>query len=145
MSCRPFQRKEYVMLITASEYSSMGFPAVSGGDVEGCIKRSDYIIAALTEGRAEKAVLAGGKPAEFVKQAAGFQTYMLLRETERFEKSSSSSSGSEKVTIGDYSYSTQSSESSEGGNTSSDDESSIHIIRLLRAAGCLYAGVEVLE
>lgn len=131
------------MLITASEYSSMGFPAVSGGDVEGCIKRSDYIIAALTEGRAEKAVLAGGKPAEFVKQAAGFQTYMLLRETERFEKSSSS--GSEKVTIGDYSYSTQSSESSEGGNTSSDDESSIHIIRLLRAAGCLYAGVEVLE
>ena len=58
------------MLITASEYSSMGFPAVSGGDVESCIKRSDYIISALTEGRAEKSVEAGGKPAELVKQAA---------------------------------------------------------------------------
>lgn len=68
------------MLITASEYSSMGFPAVSGGDVESCIKRSDYIISALTEGRAEKSVEAGGKPAELVKQAAGFQTYILLRE-----------------------------------------------------------------
>ena len=60
------------MLITASEYSSMGFPAVSGGDVESCIKRSDYIISALTEGRAEKSVEAGGKPAELVKQAAGY-------------------------------------------------------------------------
>lgn len=97
------------MLITTSEYSSMGFPAVSGGDVESCIKRSDYIISALTEGRAEKSVEAGGKPAELVKQAAGFQTYILLRENERYEKSSHS--GSEKVSIGDYSYSTQSSES----------------------------------
>ena len=83
------------MLITASEYSSMGFPAVSGGDVESCIKRSGYIISALTEGRAEKSVEAGGKPAELVKQAAGFQTYILLRENERYEKSSHS--GSEKV------------------------------------------------
>ena len=85
------------MLITASEYSSMGFPAVSGGDVESCIKRSDYIISALTEGRAEKSVEAGGKPAELVKQAAGFQTYILLRENERYEKSSHS--GSEKVSV----------------------------------------------
>ena len=85
------------MLITASEYSSMGFPAVSGGDVESCIKRSDYIISALTEGRAEKSVEAGGKPAELVKQAAGFQTYILLRENERYEKSSHS--GSEKVGV----------------------------------------------
>lgn len=131
------------MLITASEYSSMGFPAVSCGDVESCIKRSDYIISALTEGRAEKSVEAGGKPAELVKQAAGFQTYILLRENERYEKSSHS--GSEKVSIGDYSYSTQSSESSDSGSTASDDENSLNVIRLLRAAGCLYAGVEVLE
>ncbi|MFR8774633.1 MAG: hypothetical protein ACLVFU_02010 [Eggerthellaceae bacterium] len=131
------------MLITASEYSSMGFPAVSGGDVESCIKRSGYIISALTEGRAEKSVEAGGKPAELVKQAAGFQTYILLRENERYEKSSHS--GSDKVSIGDYSYSTQSSESSDSGSTASDDENSLNVIRLLRAAGCLYAGVEVLE
>ena len=130
------------MLITAGEYSSMGFPAVSGGDVEGCIKRSGYIIGALTEGRAEKAVEDGGRPAELVKQAAGFQTYILLRETERIEKTSRS--GSEKVAIGDYSYSTQTSESSEAESAVSD-ENGLNVIRLLRAAGCLYAGVEVLE
>lgn len=131
------------MLITANEYASMGFPEVSGGDIESCIKRSDYIIGALTEGRAEKAVVAGGKPAEFVKQAAGFQTYLLLREAERYEKSTRS--GSEKVSIGDYSYSTQSSENSESKSVAAEDESSLNVIRLLRASGCLYAGVEVLE
>ena len=70
-------------------------------------------------------------------------TVILLRENERYEKSSHS--GSEKVSIGDYSYSTQSSESSDSGSTASDDENSLNVIRLLRAAGCLYAGVEVLE
>lgn len=130
------------MLITAEEYSSMGFPAVSGGNLESCIMRSDYIIGALTEGRAAKAVAAGGQPAQFVKQAAGFQTYMLLKEMETIEKSQKS--GSEKVALGDYSYSSQTSESSDV-QTSDCDTAGINVIRLLRAAGCLYAGVEVSE
>ena len=130
------------MLITAEEYSSMGFPAVSGGNLESCIMRSDYIIGALTEGRAAKAVAAGGQPAQFVKQAAGFQTYMLLKEMETIEKSQKS--GSEKVALGDYSYSSQTSESSDV-QTSDSDTAGIIVIRLLRAAGCLYAGVEVSE
>lgn len=130
------------MLITAEEYSSMGFPAVSGGNLESCIMRSDYIIGALTEGRAAKAVEAGGQPAQFVKQAAGFQTYMLLKEMETIEKSQKS--GSEKVALGDYSYSSQTSESSDV-QTSDCDTAGINVIRLLRAAGCLYAGVEVSE
>lgn len=130
------------MLITAEEYSSMGFPAVSGGNLESCIMRSDYIIGALTEGRAAKAVESGGQPAQFVKQAAGFQTYMLLKEMETIEKSQKS--GSEKVALGDYSYSSQTSESSDV-QTSDSDTAGINVIRLLRAAGCLYAGVEVSE
>lgn len=130
------------MLITAEEYGSMGFPAVSGGNLESCIMRSDYIIGALTEGRAAKAVAAGGQPAQFVKQAAGFQTYMLLKEMETIEKSQKS--GSEKVALGDYSYSSQTSESSDV-QTSDSDTAGINVIRLLRAAGCMYAGVEVSE
>ena len=130
------------MLITAEEYSSMGFPTVSGGNLESCIMRSDYIIGALTEGRAAKAVAAGGQPAQFVKQAAGFQTYMLLKEMETIEKSQKS--GSEKVTLGDYSYISQTSESSDV-QTSDSDTAGINVIRLLRAAGCLFAGVEVSE
>lgn len=134
------------MLITAEEYISMGFPEISSGNIPGCIKRSDYIISAFTEGRAEKAVQSGGKPAELVKQAAGFQTYQLLREMEILEKSSNSSSDSEKVTIGDYSYSSQKSESSSTAVFSTDcDEAGLNVIRLLRAAGCMFAGVEVLE
>ena len=130
------------MLITAEEYSSMGFPTVSGGNLESCILRSDYIIGALTEGRAAKAVAAGGQPAQFVKQAAGFQTYMLMKELETIE--SSQKSGTEKVALGDYSYSTQTSENNEV-QTSDSENTGINVIRLLKAAGCLYAGVEVVE
>lgn len=131
------------MLITAQEYSSMGFPEVTGGDLESCILRSDYIIGALTEGKAAKAVQNGGEPAKLVKQAAGFQTYLLMkeavRETQRVEKS-----GSEKVAIGDYSYASESRENS-STEASECDDTALNVIRLLRASGCLYAGVEVLE
>ena len=134
------------MLITAEEYISMGFPEVNPQDLSGCIMRSDYIISALTEGRAEKTVSSGGKPAELVKQAAGFQTYQLLREMEFTKGSSNSKSGSEKVSVGDYSYSTQTSESSSTQLYSGDcDEAGLNVIRLLRASGCLFAGVEVRE
>lgn len=134
------------MLITAEEYKNMGFPEISAQDLSGCIMRSDYIISALTEGRAEKAVQSGGKPAELVKQAAGFQTYQLLREMKMVQDSSDSRSGSEKVSVGDYSYSTQTSESSTTQQFTADcDEAGLNVIRLLRAAGCLFAGVEVRE
>ena len=129
------------MLITVEEYIGMGFPEVDSRNISGCIQRSDYIIAALTEGRAEKALQSGGRQAELVKQAAGFQTYQLLREMELIDGSGDSSSGSEKVTIGDYSYSTQTSR----GSTADCDEAGLNTIRLLRAAGCMFAGVEVRE
>lgn len=134
------------MLITVEEYISMGFPEISAEDLPGCIKRSDYVISALTEGRAEQTVNNGGKPAELVKQAACFQTYQLLREMDTIKNNSDSRSGSEKVTIGDYSYSTQTSESSSAAVYTADcDEAGLNVIRLLRAAGCMFAGVEVLE
>lgn len=131
------------MLITAEEYRSMGFPEVSGGDLESCILRSDYIIGALTEGKAAKAIQDGGQPAQFVKQAAGFQTYLLMREAE-YEAQRVERSGTEKVALGDYSYSSESRESSSSEN-SDCAETGLNVIRLLRASGCLYAGVEVLE
>lgn len=134
------------MLITTEEYIGMGFPEVNSRNIPGCIQRSDYIISALTEGRAEKAVQSGGKQAELVKQAAGFQTYQLLREMELIDGSGDSSSGSEKVTIGDYSYSTQKSQGSTANTFTADcDEAGLNTIRLLRAAGCMFAGVEVRE
>ncbi len=131
------------MLITAEEYKSMGFPEVSGADLDSCILRSDYIIGALTEGRAARAVQNGGQPAQFVKQAAGFQTYLLMREEEEYS-GSVERSGTERVSLGDYSYTSESRESS---SSQSPDcaETGLNVIRLLRASGCLFAGVEVLE
>ncbi len=134
------------MLITVEEYIGMGFPEVDSRNISGCIQRSDYIISALTEGRAEKALQSGGRQAELVKQAAGFQTYQLLREMELIDGSGDSSSGSEKVTIGDYSYSTQTSRGSTANTFTADcDDAGLNTIRLLRAAGCMFAGVEVRE
>lgn len=135
------------MLITAEEYIGMGFPEVNKEDLEGCLMRSEYIISALTDGKAEKTVQSGGKPAELVKQAAGFQTYKLLREMQTAESFEDSSSDSEKVSIGDYSYSTQTSKnsSSQTAQASDCDEAGLNAVRLLRAAGCLYPVVEVFE
>ena len=67
---------------------------------------------------------------------------MLLKEAE--ENTNTEHSGSEKVSLGDYSYSSQSSSKTET-QTSDCEETGINVIRLLRSAGCLYAGVEVLE
>lgn len=74
-----------MLLITVDEYKDMGFPVVREENIPSCIMRSCYIINGLTDGRAEQAVQSGGKPSELVKQAAGFQTYQLLREMEDIE------------------------------------------------------------
>ena len=123
------------MLITAEEYKAMGFTADDETELENCLKRAEYIIAGITEGRAEHAVEHGGKAAEFVKRAAAFQTYLLL-EKHTSEKSS------EKVSLGDFSYSAESS----GGNlTDGLYDMSHETVRLLRASGILFGGTEVLD
>ena len=122
------------MLITADEYKNMGFTAQDDTQLENCLKRAEYIIAGITEGRAEAAVERGGKAAEFVKRAAAFQTYLLL---ERH----SESKRAQKVSIGDFSYSTEDSDASENGLYDMSHET----VRLLRASGLLFGGTEVRE
>lgn len=129
------------MIITADEYREMGFTASDSAELSRCLLRAEYTIAGLTEGRHELALAAGGKAAEYVKQAAGFQTQKLVKQQEEI---SAASGNSEKVTIGDYSYSV-SSESSTSSSESDDCvyDMSMQTIRLLRAAGCLFGGREV--
>lgn len=122
------------MLITADEYKAMGFTAQDDTELENCLKRAEYIIAGITEGRAEIAVERGGKAAEFVKRAAAFQTYLLL------ERRSEEIKQSEKVSIGDFSYS---SENSGGNLTDGLYDMSHETVRLLRASGILFGGMEV--
>lgn len=129
------------MIITADEYRDMGFTASDSAELERCLKRAEYTIAGLTEGRYQAALAAGGQAAEYVKQAAAFQTRKLVKQEEQL---SSAHSNSEKVAIGDYSY-TASSESSTSSAESDDSvyDMSMQTVRLLRAAGCLFGGREV--
>lgn len=123
------------MLITVDEYKAMGFTADNDTELENCLKRAEYILAGITEGRAELAVEHGGKAAEYVKRAAAFQTYLLLERR-------SEEKNSEKVSIGDFSYSADSS----GGNlTGGLYDMSHETVRLLRASGILFGGTEVLD
>lgn len=156
------------MIITKEDFFEMGFTAEEKDAelLERCIKRADFVLNGLTNGRANAVVLIGGEAADYVKQAAAFQTNAILREelaiaarknaSSQSESESSSSNNEERISIGDFSYSTGTSESrSQRSSESSRDnddydyvkplDSDLIIVRLLRAAGCFYSGTEVFE
>ncbi|MCM1165992.1 MAG: hypothetical protein NC299_12070 [Lachnospiraceae bacterium] len=124
------------MIITKEEFLEMGF-SLGGNDeetLESCIKRAEFVLNGLTNDRAGNMALGTDAAAELVKQAAAFQTAELLK-----RGSSADSSSGERVAVGDFSYYKTSS------RTSSASDDSATVIRLLRAAGCLYGGTEVRE
>ena len=83
-------------------------------------------------------------PPSFVKQAAAFQTQELLRREYGTESGKSGEGSSEKYTVGDFSYSVT--KSTESGSTAVEPyDTSLAVVGLLRAAGCLFSGVEAIE
>lgn len=124
------------MIITADEFREMGFSADDDALLDSCLKRAEYTLMGLTEGRLTSALTAGGFAAEYVKQAAAFQTAKLLREEQRAAIGSS-----ERVSVGDFSYSSSSEAAADSGDTVFD--MSMQAVRLLKAAGCLFGGREV--
>ena len=148
------------MIITVDEFYEMGFSVDAKYKrlLEDCIKRAGFVLDSLTGGRAKVIALSNSPAAEFVKQAAAFQTNDILKEEIALAKSESesnadskSSKSDERVTLGDFTYSTGSSTSSSTKSSSSSSENSAAsrldtektVIRLLRAAGALYGGAEV--
>lgn len=136
------------MIITKEEYFDMGFTAEDAELLERCIKRAEFVLNGLTGGKAGAVALGNSTAANLVKQAAAFQTNAILREELAYAaKKSAEAQSEERVSIGDFSYSTGTSE------RSSDDADSFikpldsdkTVARLLRAAGCFYTGTEVLE
>lgn len=125
------------MIITADEYRSMGFSCEDEELLESCLLRAEYTLMGLTDGRITKALAAGGMAAEYVKQAAAFQTCKLVKQEQQIATGST-----EKITLGDYSYSS----GTESSAAEADDtvyDLSMQTVRLLRAAGCMYGGREV--
>lgn len=126
------------MLITAEEYRALGFDWDNEKELDMALKRADYVILALTDGRALSAVAASGSAQQYVKRAAAFQTQQIL-ETE-FAKDSSSG-GEERVSVGDFSYTKKQTEQT----SVQPADTSLYIIGLLRTAGCLFSGMEAAE
>lgn len=151
------------MIITKEEFFEMGFTADDTALLERCIKRAEFVLNGLTGNRASVSALGDGAAADLVKQAAAFQTNAILREELALAKEktvipeqseSSSDKTEERVSIGDFSYSTGTSESRSTKNSSTIVDNAGKyvpldhdrtVVRLLRAAGCLYCGTEVLE
>ena len=143
------------MIITANEYKEMGFEATDSALLEKCIKRAEYVLNGISGGRASAVALGSTPAADFVKQAAAFQAYAIYREetalkAESGETSSSSSKTDERVTIGDFTYSSGSSSESSSGTAAkivSSQPLDINqtVAGLLRAAGCFYGAAEVRE
>ncbi len=125
------------MIITAEEYRSMGFSCDDNDLLDSCLKRAEYTLCAITEGRLREALAAGGAAEEYVKQAAAYQTDKLVKQEQRISAARSS-----RVTVGDYSYT----EESETSETQADEAAfgmSLHTIHALQAAGCLCYAREV--
>ncbi len=127
------------MIITAEEYRAMGFTAEDDEVLENCLKRADFVLDSLTAGKASAMAEKGGKPAQYVKQAAAFQTSSMVRAEELI---STGNKSEERVSLGDYSYTSV--------NSSEEDviepvDTNVTVIRLLRAAGCLFGGLEARE
>lgn len=126
------------MIITADEYRAMGFTAEDEDALARCIERAWFVLDALTDCKASAAAEKGGRCAELVKRAAAFQTASILRAE---IAQGSSGSREERVSLGDYSYTSISGETISAEAVDTD----LTVVRLLRAAGCLFGGLEARE
>ena len=68
------------MIITVNEYKEMGFEADDTALLENCIKRAEYVLNGISGGRAAVIALGTTPAADYVKQAAAFQTNSIYRE-----------------------------------------------------------------
>ncbi len=130
------------MFITSEEFRRMGFDWEDDSQLEKAISRAEFVILALSDGRASAAIAAGGTAAQYIKHAAALQTLQILQN----EYSDSGAVGSrqeERVSVGDFSYS--SSVSTDGSVSQSLLDTGATIVGLLRSAGCLFSGLEAAQ
>lgn len=121
------------MIITIEEFRELGFECAEADEdrLEGCIKRAEYALNALSRGTLGSAMAQCESNAFMIKQAAAFEADALLK--------SELSGGAERVSLGDFSY-------SEGSNSGIIDVPET-VRKLLCAAGCFFGAgsVEVIE
>lgn len=147
------------MIITVEEFKEMGFGSNNDELTADCIKRAEYVLNGLSGGRAIPVSQTGGTAADYVKQACAFQANAIMREENAVREQESQSTGEsesakndERVSIGDFTYTNSTSSSSSTKSSSKTASAFVQpldtnftVIRLLRAAGCLYTGTEARE
>lgn len=126
------------MIISKQEFKELGFEcdAQSESRLESCIKRAEIVLNALCRGTLKSAMTRSGSAA-LIKQAAALEADALLRAERELAVSS------ERVSIGDLSYSESSKISALENAVNVPDT----VKKLLYAAGCSFGtGItEVIE
>lgn len=124
------------MIITKQEFKELGFECDDAYEskLEGCIKRAEYVLNAISRGTLRSAMAQSESNAVMIKQAVAFEADALMK--------AELSGGLERVSLGDLSYT----ENSEGGSQNAVDVPGT-VKKLLCAAGCLFGAgcVEVIE
>lgn len=124
------------MIITKEEFKELGFDCdeANADRLEGCIKRAECVLNALSRGTLNSAMAQCESNAFMIKQAAAFEADALLK--------SELSGGMERVSLGDLSYTESPNNSSKSAVDVPDT-----VRRLLCAAGCFFGAgsVEVIE
>lgn len=142
------------MIITLEEFKEMGFYSDDDELTTDCIKRAEYVLSGLSGGKAIVVAQTNGYGAKYVKQACAFQASAMMREesalrAEKAEAKDETEASVEKVSVGDFSYTRSASSSGSSSKSGSADyeplNTNLTVIRLLRAAGCLYTGMEAAE
>ena len=135
------------MIITKQEFKELGFECETRFDskLEGCIKRAEYVLNALCCGTLRSALAQSESNAVMIKQAVAFEADALLK-SEISADSSAQSGVTERVSIGDLSYTESSQSASQSAEKDPVDVPGT-VKRLLCAAGCYFGrGIaEVIE
>lgn len=124
------------MIITTQEFKELGFECDEANEekLEGCIKRAEYVLNAVSRGTLKSALAQSESNAVMIKQAAAFEADALLK--------AELSENLGRVSLGDLSYTE---------NTKSDSQNAVDVPetvkKLLCAAGCFFGtgSVEVIE
>lgn len=120
------------MIITKQEFKELGFECDDANEsrLEGCIKRAEYVLNAISCGTLRSALAQSESNAVLIKQALAFEADALLK--------AELSDGLERVSLGDLSYTS---------DARGADEIPDTVRKLLCAAGCFFGAgsVEVIE
>lgn len=134
------------MIIDKNEFKELGFECSEEDAtlLNGSLKRAEYMLNALCGNTLYSAMAASESSRELIKQAAAFQADALLKQAR--SKSSAAEATTTRVSLGDLSY-TENSSGASGSSEAAELDVTDTVKKLLRAAGCFCGSgiVEVIE